>query len=265
MAPTRPRRTRPTQRRGGSRAGPSVDMSPRVIDVAPAIRRQLRYSGFVTSTAQVNVTRASLLSMLVSSPGAPSSGGAAATVVYTPLFESVRIRNITVTMPAVTGPSTTDPFQSLTFEWLSYLGRNVRLTKTVTSSLGTRFTTTPPRDSRAALWSSANISANAVSSVEEILFTISHTPDSQTASASISLLVDIDFDAVVSNDTQSTITAQYAAITNTLNAGIFALPLDAINANLTMASNRLNPVGYPDYRIDSTGAALLPTALVRLN
>jgi len=115
------------------------------------------------------------------------------------------------------------------------------------------------------MWSSANQSANAVSTIEEILFAISHTPEAATATATISLLVDIDFDAVVSNDTLSTVTAGFTAIATGFNAGIFALPLDAINPSLTMASNRLNPVGYPDYRINSAGVAILPTSLVRLN
>jgi len=256
MAPV-PRRV-PRRSRGQSATDSGNNQA--LLDVAPVSRRSLRFTGTVTSTAGANVTRASLLSMLVASPGyAPAT----TSFVLVPLFEAVRLRRLTVTIPNFVA-STAEPTISLTLEWFSFLGRNIRLTKTVTSSMGATFVSTPPRGSRAAMWSSASTQANALTSIEELLFTISHTPDVTTLATTVPFLLTVEFDAVVSDDTQSlvTLTGNNVAATN---AGIFALPIDLFNVSNALGSSRMSPVGYPDARIDSNNASIAVTAAARTN
>jgi len=261
-----PASRRPAARRprfGARSRGPgATDSSGNqgMLDVAPSIRRSLRFTGNVTSTTNSIVTRAGLLSMLCACPG---SAPGATTIVFVPVFEDIRVRRVTVTMPQAS-IATTEPSQSLTFEWFSFLGRNLRLTKTVTSSQGGSFSTVPPRGSRAAMWSSANTAANALSSIEEILFTISHTPDLNTLAATIPFILTLEFDAVMSDDTQSVVTVT-ATNTNGTNAGIFCFCLDLFNQSNALGTQRLNPVGYPDARIDVNNLSIAVSAVSRTN
>jgi len=231
-----------------------------MIDVAPSIRRSLRFTGNVTSITNSIVTRAGLLSMLCASPGYAAG---VTTLVFVPVFEAIRVRRITITMPQA-AIAQTEPSQSLTFEWFSFLGRNLRLTKTVTSSQGGTFSTVPPRGSRAAMWSSANTAANALTSIEEILFTISHTPDVNTLTATIPFILTLEFDAVMSDDTQSVVTAT-AVNANGTPAGIFCFCLDLYNQSNALGTQRLNPVGYPDARIDASNLSIGLSAISRTN
>jgi len=198
--------------------------------------------------------------MLVASPGyAPAT----TSFVLVPIFEAIRLRRLTVTIPNFIA-SSTEPTISITLEWFSFLGHNARLTKTVTSSMGATFTTVPPRGSRAAMWSSASTFANALTSIEEVLFIISHTSDVSTLATTVPLLVTVEFDAVVSDDTQSLVTVTGTAA-NATNPGIFALPLDLFNQSNALGSARLSPVGYPDARVDSANASIGLTAATRTN
>jgi len=115
------------------------------------------------------------------------------------------------------------------------------------------------------MWSSSNTAANSVSSVEEYLFVLSHTPDASTLSTTVPVLIDVELDTIVSDDTSATVTATFSALSNPMNPGIFALPLDSINGNLTMATARTSPVGFMDFRIDSGNLVPVLTALVRVN
>jgi len=257
---------RPVRRRprgsGGSRRSGGTDSANNqgMIDVAPVTRRSLRFTGTVSSVSSAIVTRASLLSMLVASPGyAPAT----TSVVLVPIFEAVRVRRLTITIPGLAATAA-EPVNSLTLEWFSFLGRNIRLTKTETSVMGATFTSVPPRGSRAAMWSSASTSANALTSIEEVLFVISHTPDVASLSVTVPLLVTIEFDAVVSGDTLSLVTLTTTVASQT-NPGVFALPLDLFNPSNALGSARLSPVGYPDARIDSNNASIAVTAAVRTN
>jgi len=261
-----PSSRRPSNRRprgqGRPRGPGATDSSGNqgLVDVAPSIRRSLRFTGTVTSTASSIVTRAGLLSMLVASPG---YGAGVTTLVLVPVYEAIRVRRVTVTMPQ-TSISTTEPSQSLTFEWFSFLGRNLRLTKTVTSSQGGSFSTVPPRGSRAAMWSSANTAPNALTSLEEVLFVISHTPDLGAPAVTVPVLLTIEFDAVMSDDTNSVVTLT-ATNTNGTAAGIFCLPIDLFNQSNAIGSARLSPVGYPDARLDTTNASIALSAASRTN
>jgi len=260
-ASRRPNNRRPRgQGRPRGPGAPDASGNQGMIDVAPSIRRSLRFTGTVTSTTNSIVTRAGLLSMLVASPGYAAG---VTSLVLVPVFEAIRIRRITVTMPQA-AISSSEPSQSLTFEWFSFLGRNLRLTKTVTSSQGGTFSTAPPRGSRAAMWSSASTAANALTSLEEILFTISHTPDLVTLAATIPLLVTIEFDGVMSDDTASLVTLT-ATNTNGTSAGIFCLPPDLYNQSNALGTTRLNPVGYPDARIDINNLSIAVSAVSRTN
>jgi len=257
MAPVSRRRAVPRRARAGPSQGPR-DGNPPSIDVSPSIRRRLRFAGTISTTTSINVTRASLLSMLVSTPGYAAGS---TSMLVTPLFESVRLRAVHVYLPS----SAAAGYSDVTFEWLSYLGRNVRFTKTIMGSVGTTFVTHPPKDSRAAMWCSSNTSGSAATSIDEQLFTISRSSEHKTLAQNIPLLIDIEFDAVVSNDTVSSVTLTVTASTNLTNPGVFCLPLDFISSTGALANALTSPVGFPDALVDSGNALVIVTAVSRTN
>jgi len=261
----RQQRRRASNRQGGARRGAPVDENPPSIDVSPASRRTLRYQCVLTNNAKIVVTRACLMSSLVATPAITASTMSGTLV---PLFEAVRLRRVTIRLPGIAGTGTTDGsgLFSVNLEWLSYLGRNSNITKTVTSSRGAVLSSVPPAGSRAAMWGSASINATGLSSIEEQLFTITHVLDALDLSTSVNAVVDIEFDAVVSDDLQASLAWTSAAgPTNNTNSGIFAMPLDHLSSSNTLGSQLLQPVGYQNFEIDGANARFALATLVRTN
>jgi len=250
-------------RRQASRAGGASTSSPdaRTIDAAPVSRRSLRWSGFVTSTAPLIVTRGCLLSVILASPGFVTSSTGNN---YTPVYESVKIRRVRMVIPQI-APTTATNAQEISLEWSSYLGRNTRVSKVVTSSLGCSFASVPPKDSRASFWSSANTSANATTSINEVLFTVSHDPMFAVVSTSVPFIIELDLECVLANDTNSVVAFTYGATGAGQSAGLFMAPLDLVSSTGGLGSARFDPLMIQDVRLLSNNAALTIVTLTRTN
>jgi len=196
--------------------------------------------------------------MLVSTTGWAM---AATSVFWIPVFEAVRIRRVKIILPGTLGAANNP---SIDLEWSSFLGRNIKLTKVVTSSTGTSFTSVPPAGSRAAMWSSSNTSGAATSTLEEIVFVISHTAEFGALAATVNFFLDVEFEGVVSNDTASLLTATIGGTTPQA-AGMYALPLDNLTTGNAVGAAQLSPTGYPDIRIGTGNAGIGLVALTRAN
>jgi len=250
-------------RRFGPGRPAAFDPNPPMIDVAPTTRRRLRWVGTVTSTATLIVTRACLLSCIV------ASGGIVATATvnnYTPIYESVRVKRMRITLPPYSLAAGVEPTQQLSVEWTSFLGRDTKISKNVTSSTGASFVSVPPPGSRAAMWSSSNTAAAAASTINEVLFVVRHDPDFNTPTLTMPIVIDLDLEFVQANDTAAVLAVtaggQWVA---GQNAGLFQMPLDCITPGAIVGAMRLSPSGLPDIRLDAANAATAITALTRTN
>jgi len=250
-------------RNGAGRAGPSnATAISRAINVTPTTRRVLRWTGTVTSTASLIVTRACLLSAIVANPGT-IAGSVATTLI--PIYESVRVRQVRLVLPPGTQTGTTAPAIEVALEWSSFLGKDVKHSQVVMNNLGASFAVRPPSGTRAAMWGSSNTSAAATQSINEVLFTVMHDPTFTATATTVPLVVEIDLDFVQANDTTAVIAVVTAAQVNASNAGVYQCPLDIITPGAILGARRFDPLGIQDVRIDSTGAAITYSSLVRTN
>jgi len=259
QGPPAGRRPRFGPGRGGASSSTGV---ARAIDVAPTQRRLLRWSGTVTATASLIVTRACLLNAIVASPGYPAS---TLTQILTPIYESVRIRSVKVIIPPNLATANAVVTQEVALEWSSYLGKDVKISQAVMSNMGASFNARPPPGTRAALWGSANTSGSATTSINEVLFTISHDPNFATPTATIPAVVELDLEFVQANDTVSVITSTTAANINGWDAGCFQVPLDSITPGGIKGAMRFDPLGIQDIRLDSSKLAITIATFVRTN
>jgi len=249
--PAQNRRSQPYQ------ASASNSSAVSVINADPSTRRTLRWAGSVTSTASLIVTRACLLSAIVANPGT----AAVAALVLVPIYESVRIRRARIFMPPPAAGTIT---QEVSLEWSSYLGKDVKMSISAMSSLGGVVSSRPPAGTRAAMWGSANTSGSATTSINEVLFTVNHDATFANPATTVSFVIELDLDFVQANDTDSVINVTTAAAATTL-PGLYQAPLDFITPGGIMGARRFDPLGVQDVRLDSAGAAIAFTAVVRTN
>jgi len=164
-----------------------------VVNADPGTSRTLRWAGSVTSTASLVVTRANLLSAIVATSGSASTATA---LVYVPIYESVRIKRARIILPPPTNVAGGTITQEVSLEWSSYLGKDVKWSVVGSSSVGGTFSCRPPAGTRAAMWGSANTSANAATSINEVLFTLGHDGNFANPTSTVNCIIELDLDFV---------------------------------------------------------------------
>jgi len=233
-----------------------------VTNADPGTSRTLRWAGSVTSTASLVVTRANLLSAIVTGAGFIATS---ASLAYVPIYESVRIRRARIILPPPTNAVGGTITQEVSIEWSSYLGKDVKWSVSGASSLGGIFSCRPPKGTRASMWGSANTSANAATSINEVLFAVNHDGNFANPASTVNCVVELDLDFVQANDTSSLLAVTATAITAAQAAGIYQCPLDLIAPSGAIGNRRFDPLGVQDVRMDSAGNAITFTAVTRTN
>jgi len=233
-----------------------------VVNADPGTSRTLRWAGSVTSTASLVVTRANLLSAIVATSGSASTATA---LVYVPIYESVRIKRARIILPPPTNVAGGTITQEVSLEWSSYLGKDVKWSVVGSSSVGGTFSCRPPAGTRAAMWGSANTSANAATSINEVLFTLGHDGNFANPTSTVNCIIELDLDFVQANDTLSTVNVTATALSNGQNAGLYQCPLDLLAAAGTIGLLRFDPLSVQDVRLDKNELAIAFTAVTRTN
>lgn len=224
-------------------------------------KSRLRYAGSITPTQPVQITRGCLLSMLVTQVVATATP---ATLTFAPILGAVRIKKVSVWQEQAT-PSTSHG-DSMSFEYLSDLGRPLKVTRSVISSVASPLVVSPPPNSRADMWSSTQPTT---ASKNEILFQLTYDSAVPTAGTADTLnyILDLDFEYVVSNDYSSKIvaTASFHAGAGTPILGLGALPLDVLDTSGSTGAQSLLPLGVTNILKDVAGFSIALSAVVRTN
>jgi hypothetical protein len=244
----------PGRRRGRQDA---VINPPRLL-ANPSQRLRFRFSLLApTDLGPLQVTRACLLNLLVVATGSSGTSN-----VLWPVIGGIKIVNVDLwQLPPTGGASAIPP--SLQLEWLSNNGPPYLVSRTQMSSIATKFSTRPPVNSRAALWSNAegNTSIQPTTGMNEPLFTIQYDANTSSA-AELGAVIDIVADVVLAFNLPSFLTFTTAGAVN-FRTGLLALPLDTLNFNGNLAGLASHPDGRPDALVSTAGVAITPTALVR--
>lgn len=259
MMPKNQRAARSPRSRASSSRAPLLLNPPSIVTNLRG-RTRLRYACTVASGTPVVVTRACLLSVLCTQSSGASTP---ATVTYFPIIGAARIRKVTV-WQETEAPSSTAYGDALSLEYLSDLGRPLKVTRSVISTISSPLSLTPPKNSRADMWSSTSPTT---ASKNEILFQLTVEGPSGVTPQSTNFILDLDFEYVTGNDYSSFITFTttfHAGIGNAVT-GLFALPLDILNAAGTQAGLVLKPVGILTGLVASDGNAITVTAVARTN
>jgi len=233
-----------------------------VLNADPGTSRTLRWAGSISSTQSLIVTRACLLSAIVATAGVTGSTTALA---YVPIYESVRIKRARIVLPPPTNVSGGTITQEINLEWTSYMGKDIKWSVVGASSTGGTFSCRPPAGTRAAMWGSANTSANAATSINEVLFSLGHDANYANNSNTVNCIIELDLDFVQANDTRSVINVVCTAFTNGQSPGLYQCPLDLVSAAGAIGTRAFDPLGVQDVRLDAAEAAILFTSLVRTN
>jgi len=257
MAPKRgnrnPRRRAPPYTRGGPS---SAAFNPPSIVTTLKGSSRLRFAGRVIGGVPTIVTRACLLSMLVTNS---TTTQAPASLFLVPILQAVRIKRVTIWQEQQS--PTTGVADSLSFEYLSDLGKPLKVTRSVISTISSPLSVSPPKMSRASMYSSTQPTT---ASKNEVLFSIQ--VDGLVTVNSVDFILDLEFEYLVGNDYGSRITA-----TTTFNASDFAvaglgcMPLDSFDASGNLGPLNLTPVGITNVFIDNASRAVVVTALARTN
>jgi len=165
-------------------------------------------------------------------------------VMY-PVMSAVRIRSLTMWMPQLPSGA---PFNPVSFMWLSDLGAPKRTTRLALSSIATSFTTTPPRGSRAGMWSTAG---SAAATLQEVLFVLD-VQDSDSTPAQIVISIDVDYIMA----TNSTSELDYTLHASVPGIGLFGNYLDVLTTSPALGPLTLYPVGLPLFTNAANIAAL---------
>jgi len=220
-------------------------------------RTRLRYAATLAPGADVVVTRACLLSMLCTQGVATA---APATLTFVPILSSVRIRKVTIWQEQET-PGSANYGDAISFEYLSDLGRPLKVTRSVISTISSPMVITPPKLSRADMYSS--VSSTTTAAVKnEVLFQLSL--EAPNTGQSASFILDLEFEYVTGNDYSSRLTATTTIVNNAVIA-LGALPLDLFDSTGAQAGLKLKPVGITSLLIDSSNLGFTPTGFARVN
>jgi len=197
-------------------------LNPPLVVTAPPQRIKLRFRA--TNPAVITVTRACLLSLAC-------SVNENITTSVVPIVTGVRCGRVSIWMGGGNASSTD-------FTWLSDLGQDVRLTRAWMSGIASEMRTSPPRNSRAGMWSRADSQG---ATLGEVLFQINSAPNSDTGTTTF--LIDIEL-FVTRADIQDPTTGfgGNAYITTTANAvtsGTYYAALDCLAPNALTVGNWL--------------------------
>jgi hypothetical protein len=145
---------------------------------SPSSDRRLRFYGTLTQDAGVLVTRACILSLMLSSTSGDSHA--------VPLFTGARIKGVRISLPGVTAPTVP---QSVAFQWLGDVSKPDIITINNMGTMGTSRYLVVPKGGRSAMWSRAG---SLTATLEEPLFTFNSNDVS--IGASTACYVDIDLE-----------------------------------------------------------------------
>lgn len=199
-----------------NKSGPAgvvaTSMTPSPVMVKPKYARVFRFKN--TGASTVTIARGDVLSLIV----AVSATG---TACMFPI-DAIRVKRVKIWTIGTAGA-----FESVSLEWESTLGPGTSKSVAAGPSIGACLDTSPPPNSRAAMWSVAG------SNVTESLFKIFFE------NASNGAIIDLWVDFVLSDATDSVATAT-ATLSASQSAGLYTAALDGYTDG---ASAKLVPVG----------------------
>lgn len=227
-----------SKRRAPSRP-PTISLNPPQVNLTPVVRRRFQFTGFLdaANNPTLFVTRQCLLSLLY------GCGASNANTNFTaaPTYGSVRIRRVVchfATDNNSSGSAPVDTFQAPYFEWISDVGPLQKKTRvSMTSSVPTHFTTVPPSNSRAAMWSRA---ASSSSTLTEVILALRADFLNFASTSVFRVVLTIDVDAVTTDFDGSSLLLQTTSVTT---AGTYAAPLDNLTTSSVKGPGFFTPVG----------------------
>jgi len=194
----------------------------------PIQRRIIRYTGQSTAGASNPdvISRACLLAQLYAFPGVTAAD--TNTVKSVPMMDTVRIKSLTVYV---------NQGGAFVFEWLSDLGPGQVLTQHNVSTVVLKNVMRPPRNSRAAMWSTLNSLA---ATLNEPLFSFF-----ETNATSGNLIIDLELEYTAFDRTGAYITFTSSGSV-TVPPGMYANHLDCIADSRGFGGgNNYVPEGVP--------------------
>jgi len=210
-------------------------------DINTTVSRKQRIRYYGTISALTQVTRASILSLVL-------AGASTDTTTMTPLYTSARVLGLRVHIPGIPTAGSVG-IQSIVTQWMSDLGEQSRFVTTNMSSMGTSSKyMRPPRLSRASMWS---LEGSQTSTLEEVLFQFGG-PNDTDQNNSVSFYVDVDFEFKTDSASLAVLT-----ITTSPGTGIWYVPLDNLSTSNAIGSWKLFPVGL------DVAASTKPAAFTR--
>lgn len=215
-----------------------TQLNPGVLNSQPSSRRRLRFSGTISSSAVTNITRACVLSLL----NFNASNAASTTHVLIPMISAARLISVDVWTPQQTNSNSATPLPGISFEWATDLGKPTKKTRMTLSSIASKFTERPPRNSRAADWS---VAGSLAATLAEVLFVLS-VEDSALAggNSTIPVVIDVALEYITVDESASTLT--FTTSNESLPVGLSGLWLDNLTTSGALpTSSTLAPVGIP--------------------
>jgi hypothetical protein len=217
---------------------PAIMLNPPAVNATPIVRRRFQFTGSIDDTTNPSlfVTRQCLLSLLY------GCGASNANTNFTgaPVYGSVRIRRV-ICHIATDNTSTSSPidvFQAPYFEWISDVGPLQKRTRvSMTASVPTHFTTVPPSNSRAGMWSRASASSSTLS---EIIFALRGDFTNLGNTRTYRVVLTLDMDCVTTDFDGASLLLQTTAVST---AGIYAAPLDNVTTSSTKGTGFFIPIG----------------------
>jgi hypothetical protein len=209
-----------------------------MINTQPRIRRRFRYSGVVSSTVPVNITRACLLSQLLNNGNTNNQTSHVVPFVYS----AIRLLSVEVWTPQnITGASPTGaPSAGVSLEFASDLGFPKKYTRMTLSSTASKFRVSPPPKSRASFPSSAGALSTTMA---EVIFVLS-VEDSESQTGNVPVVLDLMCECLTVDQSPSVLNLTTAAAT-TIPYGVSGNWLDVLTTSGSIGPLSLAPVGLP--------------------
>lgn len=190
--------------------------------------------GTITSATSVSVSRACLLSQLV----LISSATGVTSTTFPCLMTSVRVKSVRIWTPAIPN-NVNAPNSGISFQWLSDLGAEEKKTRVTLGSIASSFRTSPPKLSRAGMWSRA---ASLPATLEEVLFTLD-IEDNPTGVLSTQIIyVSMDIEYKIADASPGRLNVGFTGAQN-LSFGMYQMWLDLLTPSNAIATLTLSPVG----------------------